>query len=80
MILTIRIKGEWTTFSTDTNQEDDFLLDLVGAELLDQAAVYARLQGTFQANMIQIEPESMDPMAVEVNGSFIVNTQIGYLF
>ena len=80
LLLTIRITGEWVTFSTDTEQDEDFLIDLEGAELLDDAGIFARIQGSFRGNMVQIDPEVDDPMVVEVNGTFIVNTQVGYLF
>jgi len=77
--MTLNIDGEWILFTTDGQQEDGFILDLDGAELLDEFNVNVRLKGTFSSRLVQESPASETPMEVGISGSFIMNVQAGYI-
>jgi len=74
IIMTVPINGNWTTFSTDTSQEDDNNFELDGAEFLNNSAFYARLSGSFNTTLAEVG--SSNPMEAEVTGSFILNMRV----
>ena len=71
--ITLKIDDEWKTLSTNRLQQAGFLLDLEQAELLDEFSVYARLKSTFTTDVVQVIPESANPLKVHISGSFIIN-------
>jgi len=78
--MTLNIDGEWISFTTDGQLQDGFILDLEGAELLDEFNVNVRLKGTFSSRLVQEFPISETPIKVGISGSFIMNGQAGYIF
>ncbi len=75
--VTLKIDGEWKTFSSDGLHQDGFILDLEQAELLDEFSVYTRIKGTFTTDVAQVIPETANPLKVHITGSFIINIQAG---